>query len=196
MKIKTMVLGCLASLVILAMGYEYSQAQPKADEPSLKIGVISIQRIFLDSERNAKYMEEAIAEQRRLEAQLDKLAKEIEAERAGLRALKPRSSDYLASVKEIFEKEAKLKAQQDFYKLQIELKDLRWNEELYKDVLREVYEVAEQKGLDLVFDKSEPELPTSSAIQFKLDIRTHKLLYSGGCLDITDEVLARLDKEE
>jgi len=180
-------------MIFLAMGYEYSQAQPKADEPSLKIGVISIQRVFLDSERNAKYMEEAIAEQRRLEAQLDKLAKEIEAERAGLKALKLHSSDYLASVKEILEKEAKLKAQQNFYKLQIELKDLRWNEELYKDVLREIYEVAEQKGLDLVFDKSEPELPTSSAIQLKLDIRTHKLLYSGGCLDITDEVLARLD---
>ena len=196
MKIRTMVLSCLISVVVLSMGYEYSRAGPKADEPSLKIGVVSIEKIFQDCGRSAMYRKEAIAERNRIEAELDKLVKEIEADQAGLRTLKAGSSDYLASLKEIMEKQAKLQAQQEFHKRQMALKEQRMIEEIYKGILRETRGVAEQKGLDLVFEKSEPVLPVSSPTQLELTIATHKLLYSGGCLDITDEVMARLDKEK
>jgi Skp family chaperone for outer membrane proteins len=65
---------------------------------------------------------------------------------------------------------------------------------IYTDILRIVNEVAQQKGLDLVLEKNEPELLDSTpANELMLTIRTHKVLYSGGCVDITDEVIARLD---
>ena len=50
-----------------------------------------------------------------------------------------------------------------------------------------------EKGLDLVFENSEPELSALNANELELIMGTHKLLYSGGCLDITDEVMTRLD---
>ena len=196
MKVRTTVLICLISVVVLSMGYEYSRAGPKADEPSLKIGVVSIEKIFRDCERSTMYRKETIAERNRIEAELDKLVKEIEADQAGLRTLKAGSSDHLASLKEIMEKQAKLQAQQEFHKLQMALKEQRMIEEIYKDILRETSRVAEQKGLDLVFEKSEPEFSSLTPTQLELTIATHKLLYSGGCLDITDEVMARLDKEK
>jgi len=96
-------------------------------------------------------------------------------------------------LKELLEKQAKFEAQQQFYKQQIELKDKRWTEQLYKDILRETCEVAKQKGLDLVLERDEPELPALSAFDLMTIIRTHKLLYSGGCLDITEEVMGRID---
>ena len=73
MKVRTMVLSCLISVVVLSMGYEYSRAGPKADEPSLKIGVVSIEKIFQDCDRSAMYRKEAIAERNRVKAELDKL---------------------------------------------------------------------------------------------------------------------------
>ena len=196
MKIRTIVLSCLISVIVLFMGYEYSRAGPKADEPSLKIGVVSIEKIFQNCEKSAKHRKETIAERNRVEAELNKLVKEIEADQAGLRTLKTGSSDHLASLKEIMEKQAKLQAQQEFHKQQIALKEHRMIEEIYKDILRETRGVAEQKGLDLVFEKSEPVFPALSPAQLELTVATHKLLYSGGCLDITDEVMARLDKEK
>lgn len=196
MKIRTMVLSCLISVVVLSMGYEYSRAGPKADEPSVKIGVVSIEKIFQNCEKSAKHRKETISERNRVEAELDKLAKEIGADQAGLRTLKAGSSDHLASLKEIMEKQAKLQAQQEFHKRQMALKEQRMIEEIYKDILRETRGVAEQKGLDLVFEKSEPVFPALSPTQLELTIATHKLLYSGGCLDITDEVMARLDEEK
>ena len=197
MKIRTaIVLGCLVGVVILAMCFEYSWAWSKADKPASKIGVVSIRKIFGDCKRNVKYREEAVAEQNRVIAELERLAKEVEAGRAGLRTLKEGSSDHLALVKELLTKQANLQAQQEFHKQQMELKDQRWTEELYKDILRVTSKVAEQKGLDLVFEKDEIELPAVSANELMLTIRTHKLLYSGGCLDITDEVMARVDAEK
>lgn len=199
MKIRVMVLSCLIGAVVLFAPVSrdgYSRAESKTERVNTKIGIVNIRKIFGDCKRNVRYREQAAAEQNSIVAELEKLSKEIEAERAGLKTLKTGSSDYLASMKEILEQQAKLQAQQEFHKQQIELKDRQWTEGLYKDILRETGEVAKQKGLDLVFEKDNIEFPSPSANELMLSIRTHKLLYSGGCLDITSEVLARLDAQE
>lgn len=161
-----------------------------------KIGVVNIQRIFLICKRNAKYEEETKAEQNKLNAELEKLGAEIEAEEAGLKTLKPRSSDRIARVEEILIKQAGLQAKEELYKRRLELKYHLFIEGLYKDILRETTEVAKQKGLDLVQVKDEIEFPALSVRDAMTDIRTNKLLYSSELLDITDEVMARLDSEE
>ena len=197
MKIRTaIVLSCLIGVVVLSLSHEYSRAGSKADISRPKIGVVSVRKIFDQSKRSIRYRQEAVAERDKVFVELEKLSKEIEAEKAGLKTLKTGSSDHLALMKEILEKQASLQAQQEFYKQQTSLKDQRWTEQLYKDILRETNEIAEQKSLDLVFEKDEIELPASSANELMLTIRTHKLLYSGGCLDISDEVMASVDKEK
>ena len=194
MKFKTITLIFLG-VVVLLMGYEYTQAESKADKLSLNIGVVNVRKIFGECKKNARYREEATAEQDKIVAEMEKLSKEIEADKAGLRTLKAGSSDHLALMKEVFEKQARLEAQREFYKQQMALKDQRWTEELYTNILQETGEVAKQKGLDLVFEKDEIDLSTPSANELMLTIRTHKLLYSDGCLDITDEVMTRVDAE-
>lgn len=209
MNVRLMVLSCLIGVVVLSMGYEasrtpfiafgntkYSQAAPKADRPSLKIGVVDIQKIFDDCKRNVKYREEAFAEQSRFDAETERLSKEIEAQKAGLKMLKPGSSDYLTQFKAMLEKQAKLVARREFNEQRRALKRQQWVEELYKEILQVIGELAEQNTLDLVFEKDEPDF-TLSGDDLMLAIRLHKLLYSGGnCLDITDKVIARLDAEE
>lgn len=195
MKTKTMVLGFLAGVVILAMGYEYSQAQPKADTSSSKIGTVSIMKVFRNSKRSDAHRTEFNTEQSKIRAVLKTLSKEIEAQEAGLKALKPESSDYLAQRKELINKRASLEAQQTFNKEQVILKQYRWSKELYQDILRITSELAEQKGLDLVVEKDEINEISLSVNEISRTMSTHKVLYSGGCVDISDEVVARLDKE-
>lgn len=198
MRIKTIILVFLAGLAVLWVLMprgECSWAEEKADKFSVKIGVVSVRKVFQECKRNARYVAEAAAEDGRVVAGLQKLSGQIEAERAGLRALKQGSSDYLAAMREILTKQASLQAQREFHKQQMELKDQQWTEQLYKDILRYTEEVAKEKGLDLVFEKDEVELPAPSPNELMMTIRTHKLLYSGGCMDITDEVLALVDAE-
>ena len=157
------------------------------------IGVVSVQKIFQDCKRSVKYREDAITERDRVNAELGKLKAEIDDGKQGFRTLKVGSSDHMTLMKEILTKQANLQLQQTLYEQQRALKEQKMVEELYKDILRETSEVAEQKGLDLVFERSEPELPATTANELTMTISTHKLVYSGELLDVTDEVMTRLD---
>lgn len=196
MKARTVVLGCLTCMVVLLLGYEYSLAQPKPSTPSSKIGVLSIRKIFRNCKANNRYMEKMIAEKNKTDAEEDKLSKEISAHEAGLKTLVPGSNDHLTQIKQLFEKKAELEATQQFNRQQRALKERRWTEELYSGILRITGELAKDKGLDLVLERAELEFPMPSTEEFVTILNTHKVLYSGGCVDISDEVTARLDAEE
>jgi Skp family chaperone for outer membrane proteins len=196
MRIRTIILSCLIGAVILSVGHEYSRAGSETDTPCLKIGIVSVWKIFQDSKRIAKYRQEALLEQEKMRAKLEQLSREIEAKKAGLKTLKIGSSDYLEQRREILEKQANIEAQQEFYKEHIASREQRVTRELYRDILRETSEVAKQKGLHLVLEKSDPELETLNPTQLEFAMGMHKLLYSEGCPDITEEVKARIDKEE
>jgi len=163
--------------------------------PGLKVAVLSVRKVFQECRRSADYRKEAIADQDRVLAELDELSKEIEAERAELAALKENSSDYLARAKALFEKQANYQARQEFYKQQMEFKDQLWTKELYQDILRTAGEVAKDRGFDLVFREDEIDFSETNINELGLAMRSHKLLYSAGCPDISDEVIARLDAE-
>lgn len=163
--------------------------------PVSNVGVVSIRKIFQDCKRNAKYRDQVIAEQGRIAAELDMLSREIEAQKDGLKVLRESSDDYLVLMKEVLEKQGKLQVQREIYERQRALKEQKLIEQLYKDILRETRQVAERKGLDVVFERSEPDFPSPSANDLTMTISTHKLLYGDGCVDITDEVMARVDEE-
>jgi Skp family chaperone for outer membrane proteins len=161
-----------------------------------KIGIVSIRKIFRECKRSAKYRQEATAERQKADAELTKLDSEIKAQKAGLKTLKVGSENYMAQVKEILQKQAGLQAQQEFNKQQMVLKEQRITEAIYGDILRITGEVAKKKDLDFVFEKSDPILPALSASELELSMGMHKLLFSNGCLDISDDVMTILDSEE
>lgn len=169
------------------------QSEPKQSGAGLKVAIVDIQKVFQGCKKGISYKNEAMAEQDRVVAEMDKLSKEIEAEKAGLKTLKEDSSDYMARAKDLFEKQANYQAQQEFYKQQMELKDKLWTKEIYQDVLRIAGDIAKEKGLDLVFREDGIDFSETNSGELGLAMRVQKVLYSGGCLDITDEITARLD---
>ena len=193
MNTRKMFLWGLLVLVVWFIGYESSWAGPEGVNSAGKVGIVSVRRIFAECKRNVTYRQQVMAEQESLIAELDKLEKELEASRAGLRTFKPGSGEYMSLMKEILQKQGGLQAQQEFAKQQLALKDQQWSEEIYKDILLMTGEIAVEKGLTLVLENSEVELPAVNAQDLMVTIRTHTLLYSGGCLDITTEVMARVD---
>jgi Skp family chaperone for outer membrane proteins len=158
-----------------------------------KIAVISVQEIFKNCKRTANYMKEVVAERERINAEEEKLKAEIDARKDGLKTLKVGSDEYMALMKEVLTKQADLQVRETLHERQRVLKEQQMVEGLYKDILRETEEVAKQKGLDLVFERSIPELPALSPAELEQTMGMHKLLYGGGSLDITKEVMARLD---
>jgi len=196
MKIRSIILICLIATVILFVGYDYSRAESKTNKSCPKIGVVSIRKIFRDSKVSQKHSQVLKAEEDKVNAELNKLKKEIDAFEAALGTLKPNSSDYLKQERDVAQKRAGYQSQKKFYEKQLDLKDREWVKTFYKDILQITGEVAKEKGLDLVFERSEPDLTMSSATGLLMAMQTHKLLYSGGCSDITGEVMARLEEKD
>jgi Skp family chaperone for outer membrane proteins len=195
MKTRAIVLSCLMGAVVLCIGYEHSRAESDAGKPSLKIGVISVQKIFRDCERRKKHDMELKDEEDKINMELNKLQKEIVAAEAGLGTLRPQSSEYLELDRDVTLKRNTYQLRREFHGKLLGLKDKEWTKEFYEAILQVTGEVSKEKNLDLVFERSEPDFSIVSATELLVTIQTHKLLYSAGCVDITAEVKARLDKE-
>ena len=195
MKTKIMILTCLACIVFFVLGYEKNPAEAATPvKSSVKVGVISVRDVFGKCQRNIKYQQDAAAEREKLEAELNKIKAEIEAAEAGLKTLKPDSDEYMSQAQQVWMKRSGFEAQKEFYQRQLELKDRRWAEKLYQDILRFVTELAQQKELLMVFEKDEPMLPTESSQDLWMAIRMHKLLYaSSDCIDISEEIQMKVD---
>ncbi len=192
MKSKIAAIILVISALVLAGSFEHGRAaEPGVGQ--MKIGVVSVRKIFNECKRSAAYRDTVGRQRGEMEAELDKLNKEIELGKAGLKTLKPDSADYLATMKDVLTKTSSYEAQQKFYQQQLQLGEQRWIEALYQDVIRETANVASAKGMDLVLEKSEPELPAESGNELTLAISSHKVLYDAGCTDITEEVMAKVD---
>ncbi len=191
MKLKSIV---VMVLVIIMSGFIVSAGAVRAaDNKCLKIGVVSVRKIFQDCKRNTKYRQEMTVERDKVEAELESLSKDIDASKSKLKMLKQGSADYLSGMKDVFDKQATLQAKQEYFKRQMDMREQTVVEQVFKDVIKATGEVAKEKGLDIVLEKSEPDLPAANTNELTLVISTHKVLYSSGCEDITDAVMAKVD---
>jgi Skp family chaperone for outer membrane proteins len=193
MKIKTIITGCLVCVVVLFVVHEFGFAQPTAPTAS-GIGLISVPRTLRDCKATVAFGIKAKAQAEQMVAAERALGDEVTALTGGVRALVPGTTDYMAQYKMLLQKQGELKATQEFNNQQRGASQRGWAEKVYKEVLRITKEVAARKGLDLVLQRSEPEFPILSADQLMMTLSSHKVLYGGGCVDITDEVIAELDK--
>lgn len=196
MKIKMAALICLTSLTVLLLVHQYSTAQEMTNVQTLPIGTVDVRRALRDCQATAKYRERTNTENAKMDEEEELLARKIEALRKGLTALRPGTNDYLEQYKEYRQKQDELKMLQELNPQQKMLKHKQWTETLYQEILRITKELAAAKGLTLVLESDEPQFPIQQYEELAMTLNTHKVLYVNGCLDLTDEVIAELDKEE
>jgi len=180
--------------MVFFVSQRYSVAQP--NQSTLNIGVVSIDKVLRDCKATANFRERMNAENTKRKAEMEKLSLEIQALDAGLRsgALVVGSDDYFKQHLDLAKKEANLQALNEYYPQQQNAEQQIWTQQLYQKILKATKGVAEEKGLPLVIERSEPDFTVQRDLG--LIISTHKVIYSGGCVDITSDVLAKLDAEE
>jgi Skp family chaperone for outer membrane proteins len=189
-----MVLSALVCAVILATGYEYLQAQPNPAAPDLKIGVVSVHKALRNCQATKKFRNHILAEQERMDAEEEKLSKETKLLAESLTAFKRGSAEYMERLEQMLEKQTRLKTLQELNPSRKRFKEMQWTQNLYQEILRLTKEVAAAKGLNLVLGADEPEFPYQRYEELVMTLSTHKVLYNDGCVDITNEVIAELDK--
>jgi Skp family chaperone for outer membrane proteins len=192
MSIRAVTVGSLVCIVALFATFESGRAAPESPAAPMKIAVVSIRNVFNTSKRHAQYRAQVLSNQSRAKAQLEDLAKDIEAEEAGLKALVPGTADYMKQLQTVLDKRSRLDSQQEYLKQQRSLEDKTWMEALYRESLKITKEVAKDKGVTLVLERTEPEFPVTPD-ELMMTFSTHKVLYAENCVDLTEEVTTRVD---
>ncbi len=195
MKSRAVVVVMVICVVAALATFNYSGAAPAASGSGLKIGVVSIRTVFNKTRQQLEYRTKAIARRGQSQKEQEALATEVAAEEAELRTHKPGTTDYLQQLQVVLSKRSKLSSQQEFAKQQQMLEDKLWMEKLFRETLKIANTMAKEKGLDLVLERTEPQFPISSE-ELMATFSTHKVLYAGAEMDMTDEVIARLDAVE
>lgn len=189
--VSSVVIGALAMLAVL----DHGRAASQTASPTSKIGVVSMRDVFKNSKKHMQYTGQAMSRQARIRSELDNLKKEVDGQEAELKTFKQGTADYTQQLQVLFEKRSKLQSQQEFVKQQSMLEDKKWLEDLYQAFQRAAQAIAQEKGLELVLERTEPEFPIPSD-ELMSTLYMHKVLYAGGCVDLTNEVTARLDADE
>lgn len=196
MKTKMIVIICLFVLGISFLNHEYTSAQ--SSSPVSKIGVVNIERVLMECAATKAYMEKARGEIQKLKDEQDKLKDSItvldKELSSGMFAVG--SDDFYKKNREVAEKENQLKLLQDFNQQELSLKNKLWQIDLYGKVMQIAKEIGKEKDLYLVLSVEEPELSPQIADDFTLVVRTHKVLYSGEGMDLTDTVITRLNQQK
>ncbi len=201
MKIRNVVLSMLLCAVAFGAGKKLTpetiplalkKKTPQAS-PS-RIAVVSIRRIFENCRKNTQWQQVMEAERKKIMAELEKISSEARAFMADMETRKPGSTDYLNLMREMMEKESLLDAKEKVYQQNLTFREQQWTEQLYLEIVAAIGKVAEQKGLDLVLAKEDNQFPAASPNELLLVIKTSKVLFHTNKMDITNEVLAAVDK--
>lgn len=195
MKIKMIALLFLFGIGTLFLSHEYSSAQ--SGIPISKIGTVDIIRVSKECNASKAFVEKTKEDIQKLRAEEEKLRIAIQALEKDLASghLKVGSPEFYNKNRELAEKEAQLKFPQDFNVQEQSLKNQLWQMDLYAKILKIANDIGAEKDLYLVLSVEEPEISPQNMDDFAIFVKTHKVLYKGGCMDLTDAVIARLNQE-
>jgi Skp family chaperone for outer membrane proteins len=183
------ILVCVAAL-LAAMQYGHAASQPATSVS--KIGVVSVRDVFAGSKKHALYQDQTAKRVAQTRTQIEELTKQLDTEEGDLKTLKQGTAEYVKQFQVVLDTRSKLQNRQEMFKQQRMAEDKKWFEDLYQETLKATEAAAKERGLDLVLERTEPKFPIASEEVWST-VSTNKVLYGGGCPDLTNDVIARID---
>ncbi|MHC5083878.1 MAG: OmpH/Skp family outer membrane protein [Planctomycetota bacterium] len=191
---KVSVLVAIIAVMVVFGAYQHGKLDAASSVAPAKIAIVNVTKVLEGSAKHKAWQEKMQADRQKMEGEFMKLKEELEAIQANLKLRTPGSEDHMKLQVQAMQKEAEMKAKDGYYQERVTVEMKQWTEDLYQQLLKTVDEVAKQKGLDIVMSDEILDIPSPSLRDFMLTVKTKKVLYHNEKYDITDEVLAALDK--
>ena len=188
----------LATGGVLALGLAVLHDELEAQPPGRAIGrvaVLDVVSIFNQYRQTADINGQL--EQRRLEVQreLDARDEKIEIKARELEAFHPDSADYGKRRRELL----RMRIDRDTYMrlAEIEVRDLFtvWTRRTYDEICSLAGQMAKEQGYEVIIAREDLQEDIPDANALKQQIRLRKVIYADPGVDLTEAVLARLNRE-
>jgi Skp family chaperone for outer membrane proteins len=192
-------IGGLVLALAAGLFFTETRAQDPASTPAAAdcgcTAVIDIVRVFNEFKQTQDINAEFETRRREVQAEVDGRDRVIETQTRELEAFAADSTDYTTRRRELM----RLRIDRDNYmKLaEFEVRDLFrvWTRKTYDRICDVAAQVAEQRGFDIVVIREdlEPDIPDANTL--KQQIRLRKVIYSTPRVDITEDVLSRINSD-
>lgn len=191
-----------AWLVVVGMGlgvmigiWRDASAAPGSAKLDGPIGVVDMVKVFNDNEQ-WKAINAGLTKKRQAqEGEVEKLKEQIAAKQKQLDAYHPDSPDWIKCSEELLSLNTKAEVWARMEKARTERLKKAWVEKNYTDVTKAIADVAKRHGLALVLTKEEIETNTEDSSRLFAQIINRKVVYHDPGLEITNEVLKKVDEE-
>lgn len=183
----------LLTLIIAMISYQSLANREPAERQSIAIATFDLERTFNSIEEKKHKYAELVELAESFEAEREKMAKQLEELDLELKDHVEGSPKH----RELLEKWSLLSheyaANIDFYRAKLELEKGRVIKQIYLTIREAVKEMAQEHGYAVVFvDDSIAEIPLGTEQEMSRQISARRIVYSS--VDITDELIARMDK--
>ena len=191
-RIRTLVLS-LAALVVTAglVGAAASmQAQPTS------VAVVNVQEVFNNLKEKTNLEAQMQSRTEKLQQEEQQRRKTIQQLRQDMDVLAPGSDAYKQKEQQLQQKVIDLQVWTKFKQQQLSVERGLQVEGLYRRTLTSVKKIANEAGYDMVlFDEQSPEFNYDNPKQLLTLIQMRKVLYASDEVNITDQVIQRMNNE-
>lgn len=194
MKKTTISMVLLGIILVIGLGLRPSGAQQSAPKGKFKMTVVNITKTLTQCQENQDRDRQLQEKKRIIEAELNNLGQEVETISEELKnVLQPGTKDYMARLKEWFDKKARYEALSEYQKESLSAQTQAHLESLYDKMLDAVAGIAGSEGISLVLNKTETPTKSRNLSDLFTMIQTRQVLYNSASLDITERVIEKMD---
>jgi Skp family chaperone for outer membrane proteins len=187
-------------LLALLAGFMACQTQAhraSSQAPPTVVATVNIERLFQNLDERSAADTRLIALAGELDAETQQRQEEIDRLNEELEVYAPGSKQHQELNEQIALKGYQLQAYLDFAKRKLDNEKSQFFRGLYARIKQAVAATAEENGYDVVFvDDSIVDLPQNATEQeMKRQISARRMLYATNQIDITDQLVERMNRE-
>jgi len=121
--------------------------------------------------------------------------KEVETLQARIENLAPGSQERIKAEEELFKKRLTLETSRQLILKQAEKKQLDYFREIWQDIYFVIGRYAEEEGFDLILKSDERRLDSPVLSELQYNIHRNIVLYNSSQVDISEEIIHRLNAD-
>ncbi len=171
------------------------QAASKVSPAPTRVAVVDMVKVFNDYERTKEINKQLAKRQQQMKAKRKELIDKIEAVKSELENFQPNSKDYYERQKKLFKLSVELKSYTQVATEDIKREFRLMTEDIYKQIVGAVKDVAESTGYDLVLYLDAVRIQGDTFPALLEKIRQRKVIYSSKHIDITQNVLNYINQK-
>ena len=158
------------------------------------VAVCNVADILENSQRTKPLKDELRNKEEQLKAEGEKRAKAIDAAQKELQSLKEGSEEYEKKLNDILNMTMELEAWKSVQEKVLARWHYRVTKAMFEEVRQEIEKVAKEQGYTVVLQAEPTQLAAANSSQLIQELSQRRVLYSDKSVDITELVLARINK--